>query len=82
MHVTVNKQSDINDAARSGSAIPQNDELLRVCLRVDNDFTPMSQHREAPAAKRQCRSSGVKRQLNLPKNCIQYLQIKSFGTSK
>ena len=41
-YVTMNKQSDISDAAQLSSPIPQNDELLRVCLRVDNDFTPTS----------------------------------------
>ena len=67
-YVTMNKQSDISDAAQLSSPIPQNDELLRVCLRVDNDFTPTSQHHEAPAKKRQCKLSESKRQLNFPKN--------------
>ena len=67
-YVTMNKQTDISDAAHLSSLIPQNDELLRVYLRVDNDFMPTSQHHEAPAKKRQCKLSESKRQLNFPKN--------------
>lgn len=74
-YVTMNKQSDISDAAQLSSPIPQNDELLRVCLRVDNDFTPTSQHHEAPAKKRQCRLSEYKRQLSFISPCPDLLEL-------
>ncbi|CAB3985190.1 Hypothetical predicted protein [Paramuricea clavata] len=63
-YITMNKQSDVSDAVRASAPIPQNDELVRVSIRVDNDFTPLSQHREAPAKKRLCKSSEPKRKLN------------------
>ncbi len=70
-YVTMNKESDVTDAVRSSYAIPQNDEMVRVCIRIDNDFTPTSkatnqQEREAPD-KRPCNLiSDSKRKLTYP----------------
>ena len=85
-YVTMNKESpesDIRNAAQlSSSTLNMQDELLRICLRVDNDFTPTSLHREAAAKKRQCRLSASKRQLyKLSKNttCSIYHLIQTFS---
>ena len=81
-YVTMNKQLDISDAAQLSSPIPQNDELLPVCIRVDNDFMPSSQHHEAHAKKRQCKLSESKQQLNFPKKVailhVAYHLIQTF----
>ena len=41
-YVTMNKESDVTDAVRSSYAIPQNDEMVRNSIRIDNGFMPTS----------------------------------------
>ena len=38
--VTMIDDMDIKDAVRSSVPVPQEDDMVRICLRIDKDFTP------------------------------------------
>ncbi len=64
-YVTMNDETDVSDAVRSSVQVPQEDELVRVCLRVDNDFTPTNRSHASPPKKRTCDVES-KRKLGFP----------------
>ena len=53
-YITMNDETDVNDAVRSSVPIPREDEVVRVCLKVDKNFTPTNENRDSPPKKRPC----------------------------
>lgn len=68
-YVTVNDETDVRDALRSSVAIPREEDLVRVCVRVDNDFTPTGHE---PPTKKRAFTAGLesKRKLEFRKQPI------------
>ena len=82
-YVTMNDETDVDDAVRSSVPIPQEDEVVRVCLRVDKYFTPTNENRDSPPKKRRCNlESKRKPKFSVEKHARPPFPLisRSFGT--
>ena len=55
MFVTMRDESDLQDAMRCSTAVPNSDEIFRMCVRIHDDITPCRKQRRSSSERQQKR---------------------------